>query len=68
MPDFSKLKKAVYEANPTGQGMSFAQAGRMRREQEQAKKDAKEQIVKQVKKAIRPDIPLAETPEPKMYK
>jgi hypothetical protein len=64
MPDFSKLKKAVYEARPTGEGMSFAQAGRMRREQEEAKKQA----VKQIKKAVRPDTPLANTPEPKMYK
>ena len=68
MPDYSGLKKAIYEANPTGKGMSFTEVGKMRVEQEQAKKNAKEQIVKQVKKTVRPDTPLADTPEPKMYK
>ena len=68
MPDFSKFKKAVDEIPTSSGGMSFARAGIMRREQEQAKKNAKEQIVKQVKKAVRPDTPLADTPEPKMYK
>jgi len=65
MPDFSKLKKAANEL-PT-EGMSFARAGRMRREQQETAKTAKEQIVKQVNKIRRPDTPLAETPEPKMY-
>lgn len=68
MPDFSKFKKSVDEIPTSSGGMSFARAGIMRREQEQAKKDAKEQIVKQIKRTVRPDTPLADTPEPKMYK
>jgi hypothetical protein len=67
MPDYSK--NASDSIPTSGQGMSFVEAGRKKRQQQQAEKDAKAAFseLKKTTKLGRPDTPLAETPEPRRY-
>lgn len=67
------LKNASDSIPMQKQGMSFAEAGRMKRQQkqaEQAEKDANAAFIelKKTTKLGRPDTPLAATPEPRKYK
>ena len=67
MPDYSK--NASDSIPMQRQGMNFVEAGRMKRQQQQAEKDAKAAFseLKKTTKSGRPDTPLAATPEPRKY-